>query len=246
MRGHLERDKKELARQKEEVIHGVSARFENVISLATRARDEFLERLELDEETALRKLNTDQTVVRCTVEKLLDLVSRVNGPASECSEPDVIQLSADLQATILHEVDLHHYRERVNASRGPVYFAHRTDESALDIENVRAYVGIMGDIDGSSSGPPVTLREIRRSVAEVTKLVEELQSEKASKTDVEKWRAKGSKMEKEIADIKDNMEMLVNTKLQEVARKIGKNIFCLSPSCFITVIFKYSFRGPQI
>lgn len=224
---HIDRDEKELTRQKQDLLQSINARFESVLTLATRARDVIMESLALEEEVAVNKLTVDRMVARDAIDKLSDLVHRAKRPAFEDAETDVVVLKAELHAALLSDDALGQQRQRVvNGGQMPTFFACEFDETALELDLVRTYIGTMTSDKGERSADPnamLSLRELKNIVAGLTKTVEELSSEKATKREVEEYKLVSTKL-----------ATLVDRKYDELAEKMGEFSCLLQAHIVIT------------
>lgn len=224
---HIDRDEKELTRQKQDLLQSINARFESVLTLATRARDVIMESLALEEEVAMNKLTVDRMIARDAIDKLSDLVRRAKRPAFEDAETDVVVLKAELHVALLSDDVLGQQRQRVvNGGQMPAFFPCDFDETALELDLVRTYIGTMTSDKGERSADPnamVSLRELKNIVAGLTKTVEELSTEKATKREVEEYKL-----------VSTELATLVDRKYDELAEKMGEFSCLLQAHIVIT------------
>ena len=79
----LDRDERELSRHKQEVTQKINARYDALMTWATRSRDELLEEMSAKEDSARSQLRTEKTAATVTMETLSALVSRAGRGVAE-------------------------------------------------------------------------------------------------------------------------------------------------------------------
>nr|KAG5692649.1 hypothetical protein BaRGS_003539 [Batillaria attramentaria] len=95
----LERDKSEVARQKEEKTRDVKVRCDLLLSWATRARDEFLEGLTTIERALATSFQAEERVSRAAIDALSSLVERAGCISGYGA--NVVLLKNELKSTLL-------------------------------------------------------------------------------------------------------------------------------------------------
>ena len=103
----VDRDDRDLTRQKQEVAQQINARYDVLMTWARRSRDELLEEVSAKEDSARSQLRAEKTAATVTVETLSALVSRAARVTGK--DPDVVALRNELQAALLSEDRLDHH-----------------------------------------------------------------------------------------------------------------------------------------
>lgn len=238
--GRLERNEKELARQKQEIAYGISARYESIVTWAERARDELTQCLTQEEESARNDIHADKMAARNTVDKLYNLVSRANGVSPEDDDTDLVTLKAELQAAMLSEEALYRNRQLVaNGGVLPVFFVCSHDDSALELDSVRAFMGELMAKDDDPTDPSLSLslRELKSKFVELsrkfTSEVEELKSEVVI-------------FKNESSSLEDKLKSQVFGKLDDLAARTGKVILFIKIFVFTSLITFRTENGSNI
>ena len=158
-----DRDERELTRYKQEVTQQINARFDALMTWATRSRDELLEEVSAKEDSARSQLRAEKTAATVTMETLSALVSRAARVTGK--DPDVVSLRNELRAALLSEDSLDHHRQRANRKEplwGWRYDV--TEASVLQLEVVQAYMGRVVEGDRADVTRPLSLRELADKV----------------------------------------------------------------------------------
>ena len=158
-----DRDERELTRHKQEVTQQINARYDALMTWATRSRDELLEEVSAKEDSARSQLRAEKTAATVTMETLSDLVSRAARVAGK--DPDVVSLRNELRAALLSEDRLDHHRQR--ADRQEPLWGWRydvTEASVLQLEVVQAYMGRVVEGGRADVTRPLSLRELSDKV----------------------------------------------------------------------------------
>ena len=159
----LDRDERELSRHKQEVTQKINARYDALMTWATRSRDELLEEMSAKEDSARSQLRTEKTAATVTMETLSALVSRAARVTGK--DPDVESLRKELQAALLSDDRLDHHRQR--AERQEPLWGWRydvTEASVLQLEVVQAYMGRVVEGGRADVSRPLSLRELADKV----------------------------------------------------------------------------------
>ncbi|KAK7500151.1 hypothetical protein BaRGS_00008698 [Batillaria attramentaria] len=156
----LDRDKRELNRQEKEMTQEVSMRYDTLITKATRARDELLEGLTKRKRAAEKNIDAEKNASGSTVEKLSGLVARASRPSNQ--DADVVVLKNELRTALLSDDVLEEHSKRAAREQQLVFFPCQTDTSAVELDDVRAYMGELYDADHSlsTSSPGISVREL--------------------------------------------------------------------------------------
>ena len=108
----VDRDERELTRHIQEVTQHINARYDTLMTWATRSRDELLEEVSAKEDSARSQLRAEKTAATVTMETLSALVSRAARVTGK--DPDVVWLRNELRAALLSEDGLDHHRQRAD------------------------------------------------------------------------------------------------------------------------------------
>ena len=150
-------------RQKQEVTQQINARYDALVTWATRSRDELLEEVSAKEDSARSQLRAEKTAATVTMETLSDLVSRAARVTGK--DPDVVSLRNELRAALLSEDKLDQHRQR--ADRQEPLWGWRydvTEASVLQLEVVQAYMGRVVEGGRADVSRPLSLRELADKV----------------------------------------------------------------------------------
>ena len=159
----VDRDERKLTRHKQEVTQQINARYDALMTWATRSRDELLEEVSAKEDSARSQLRADKTSATVTMETLSALVSRAARVTGK--DPDVVSLRNELRAALLSEDRLDHHRQR--AERQEPLWGWRydvTEASVLQLEVVQAYMGRVVEGGHADVTRPLSLRELADKV----------------------------------------------------------------------------------
>ena len=159
----VDRDERELTRHKQEVTQHINARYDALVTWATRSRDELLEEVSAKEDSARSQLRAEKTAATVTMETLSALVSRAARVTGK--DPDVVWLRNELRAALLSEDGLDHHRQR--ADRQEPLWGWRydvTEASVLQLEVVQAYMGRVVEGGRADVSRPLSLRELADKV----------------------------------------------------------------------------------
>ena len=174
----VDRDDRELTRQKQEVTQQINARYDVLMTWARRSRDELLEEVSAKEDSARSQLRAEKTAATVTVETLSALVSRAARVTGK--DPDVVSLRNELQAALLSEDRLDHHRQRADRQEPVWGWRYEvTEASVLQLEVVQAYMGRVVEGSRADVTRPLSLREL---ADKVDRLVNEM-TETKSKVD---------------------------------------------------------------
>ena len=159
----MDRDERELTRYKQEVTQHINARYDALMTWATRSRDELLEEVSAKEDSARSQLRADKTAATVTMETLSALVSRAARVTGK--DPNVVSLRNELRAALLSEDRLDHHRQRADRQE-PVWGWRYdvTEASVLQPEVVQAYMGRVVEGDRADVTRPLSLRELADKV----------------------------------------------------------------------------------
>ena len=159
----VDRDDRELTRQKQEVAQQINARYDALMTWARRSRDELLEEVSAKEDSARSQLRAEKTAATVTVETLSALVSRAARVTGK--DPDVVSLRNEMQAALLSEDGLDHHRQRADRQE-PVWGWRYdvTEASVLQLEVVQAYMGRVVEGSHADVTRPLSLRELADKV----------------------------------------------------------------------------------
>ena len=155
----VDRDDRELTRQKQEVAQQINARYDVLMTWARRSRDELLEEVSAKEDSARSQLRAEKTAATVTVETLSALVSRAARVTGK--DPDVVSLRNELQAALLSEDRLDHHRQRADRQEPVWGWRYEvTEASVLQLEVVQAYMGRVVEGSRADVTRPLSLREL--------------------------------------------------------------------------------------
>ena len=155
----VDRDDRELIRQKQEVAQQINARYDVLMTWARRSRDELLEEVSAKEDSARSQLRAEKTAATVTVETLSALVSRAARVTGK--DPDVVSLRNELQAALLSEDGLDHHRQRADRQEPVCGWKHDVTEApVLQLEVVQAYMGRVVEGSRADVTRPLSLREL--------------------------------------------------------------------------------------
>ena len=163
----MDRDERELTRHKQEVTQQINARYDVLMTWATRSRDDLLEEVSAKEDSARSQLRAEKTAATVTMETLSALVSRAARVTGK--DPDVMWLRNELRAALLSEDRLDQHRQR--ADRQEPLWRWRydvTEASVLQLEVVQAYIGRVVDGGRANVTRPLSLRELADKVDRLT------------------------------------------------------------------------------
>ena len=171
----VDRDDRELTRQKQEVAQQINARYDVLMTWARRSRDELLEEVSAKEDSARSQLRAEKTAATVTVETLSALVSRAARVTGK--DPDVVSLRNELQAALLSEDRLDHHRQRADRQE-PVWGWRYdvTEASVLQLEVVQAYMGRVVEGSRADVTRPLSLRELADKVDRLMNEITETKS----------------------------------------------------------------------
>ena len=96
----VDRDERELARHEQEVTQQINARYDVLMTWATRSRDDLLEEVSAKEDSARSQLRAEKTAATVTMETLSALVSRAARVTGK--DPDVVSLRNELRLSLIH------------------------------------------------------------------------------------------------------------------------------------------------
>ena len=159
----VDRDERKLTRHKQEVTQQINARYDALMTWATRSRDELLEEVSAKEDSARSQLRAEKTAATVTMETLSALVSRASRVTGK--DLDVVSLRNELRAALLSEDGLDHHRQR--AERQEPVWGWRydvTEASVLQLEVVQAYMGRVVEGGRADVTRPLSLRELSDKV----------------------------------------------------------------------------------
>ena len=159
----VDRDERKLTRHKQEVTQQINARYDALMTWATRSRDELLEEVSAKEDSARSQLRAEKTAATVTMETLSALVSRASRVTGK--DLDVVSLRNELRAALLSEDGLDHHRQR--AERQEPVWGWRydvTEASVLQLEVVQAYMGRVVERGRADVTRPLSLRELSDKV----------------------------------------------------------------------------------
>ena len=159
----VDRDERELTRHKQEVTQQINARYDALMTWATRSRDELLEEVSAKEDSARSQLRAEKTAATVTMETLSALVSRAAHVSSK--DPDVVSLRNELRVALLSEDRLDHHRQRAKGQE-PVWGWRYdvTEASVLQLEVVQAYMGRVVEGGRADVTRYLSLRELSDKV----------------------------------------------------------------------------------
>ena len=171
----VDRDDRELTRQKQEVAQQINARYDVLMTWARRSRDELLEEVSAKEDSARSQLRAEKTAATVTVETLSALVSRAARVTGK--DPDVVALRNELQAALLSEDRFDHHRQRADRQE-PVWGWRYdvTEASVLQLEVVQAYMGRVVEGSRADVTRPLSLRELADKVDRLMNEITETKS----------------------------------------------------------------------
>ena len=159
----MDRDERELTRHIQEVTQHINARYDAMVTWATRSREELLEEVSAKEDSARSQLRVEKTAATVTMESLSALVSRAARVTGK--DPDVVSLRNELRAALLSEDKLDHHRQR--ADRQEPLWGWRydvTEASVLQLEVVQAYMGRVVERGRLDVTRPLSLRQLADKV----------------------------------------------------------------------------------
>ena len=159
----VDRDDRELTRQKQEVAQQINTRYDVLMTWARRSRDELLEEVSAKEDSARSQLSAEKTAATVTMETLSALVSRAARVTGK--DPDVVSLRNELQAALLSEDGLDHHRQRADRQEPVWGWRYEvTEASVLQLEVVQAYMGRVVEGSRADVTRPLSLREVADKV----------------------------------------------------------------------------------
>ena len=166
----VDRDERELTRHKQEVTQQINARYDVLMTWATRSRDELLEEVSAKEDSARSQLRAEKTAATVTMETLSALVSRAARVTG--NDPDVMWLRNELRAALLSEDGFDHHRQRADGQEPLCGWRYDVPEaSVLQLEVVQAYMGRVMEEGRAHVNRPLSLTE---QVDKVDRLMNEM------------------------------------------------------------------------
>ncbi|XP_025098013.1 tripartite motif-containing protein 45-like [Pomacea canaliculata] len=173
--GRLERDTLELSRQKQEMLSNVTSRYEALVTWVTRARDEALEELECVQRAALKEMEAERIVARDTKQLLSRLVTRAASSCHTDADADIVLHKSELQAALLDDDALTRYRQRGNKEGHVTFFRCRSDDKAVQLDQVRDFVGRQEgqDQDKQNKMVVMSIRELSENVLAMIQSLED-------------------------------------------------------------------------
>ncbi|XP_025098016.1 uncharacterized protein LOC112566209 [Pomacea canaliculata] len=174
--GSLERDSMELSRQKQEMTSNVTSKYEALVAWATRARDEALEEMECVQRAALKEMEAERIVARDTKQLLSRLATRAASSCHTDADADIVLHKSELQAALLDDDALTRYRQRGNKEGHVTFFRCRSDDKAVQLDQVRDFVGRqeVQDQDKQDKMVVMSMRELSEKAVAMTKSMEDL------------------------------------------------------------------------
>ena len=159
----VDRDERELARHEQEVTQQINARYDVLMTWATRSRDDLLEEVSAKEDSARSQLRAEKTAATVTMETLSALVSRAARVTGK--DPDVVSLRNELRVALLSEDRLDHHRRQADRQEPLLGWRYDvTEASVLQLEVVQAYMGRVVDGGRADVTRPLSLRELADKV----------------------------------------------------------------------------------
>ncbi|XP_076446901.1 uncharacterized protein LOC143284131 [Babylonia areolata] len=157
LRSRLSRDVSELDRQRREAGEEARARYSTLLAWASRSRDELLEAIAAERETALAELETEDVTISTIADTLSRLVSRASLVTTtttttttnedDSSASKMLLLKNELQAALVlaaeeekHE-DLRERSDKRGGGEQRRFMSIRSESSAVDLGAVRAFLG---------------------------------------------------------------------------------------------------------
>ena len=163
----MDRDERELTRHRQEATQQINARYDALMTWATRSRDKLLEEVSAKEDSARSQLRAEKTAATVTMETLSALVSRAACVTGK--DPDVLSLRNELRAAPLSDDRFDHHRQL--ADRQEQVWGWRydvTEASVLQPEVVQAYMGRVVEGGRADVTRPLSLRELADKVDRLT------------------------------------------------------------------------------
>ena len=141
----------------------INARYDALMTWATRSRDELLEEVSAKEDSARSQLRAEKTAATVTMETLSALVSRASRVTGK--DLDLVSLRNELRAALLSEDGLDQHRQR--AERQEPVWGWRydvTEALVLQLEVVQAYMGRVVEGGRADVTRSLSLRELADKV----------------------------------------------------------------------------------
>ena len=205
----VDRDERELTRQKQEVTQQINSRYDALITWAPRSRDELLEEVSAKDDSARSQLRAEKTAATVTMETLSALVPRAARVTGK--DPEVVWLKNELRAALLSEDRLDHHRQR--ADRQEPLWGWRydvTEASVLQLEVVQAYMGRVVDGGRANVTRPLSLRELADKVDRLTnEMTETNNNVTANTTNISSCRNDVTTLNKSEIDLQKNTASLL-------------------------------------
>ncbi|XP_025098012.1 tripartite motif-containing protein 45-like isoform X2 [Pomacea canaliculata] len=174
--GRLERDTLELSRQKQEMTSNVTSKYEALMTWATRACDEALEEMECVQRAALTEMEAERIVARDTKQLLSRLVTRAASSCHTDADADIVLHKSELQAALLDDDALTRYRQRGNKEGHVTFFTYRSDDKAVQLDQVRDFMGRQEgqDQDKQDKMAVMSMRELSENALTTIQSLEDL------------------------------------------------------------------------
>ncbi|XP_076469336.1 uncharacterized protein LOC143299789 isoform X2 [Babylonia areolata] len=165
LHSRLSRDVSKLDRQRREAGEEVQARYNTLLAWASRSRDELLEAIAAESETARAEVETEDATISTTAETLSGLASRASLVSTtttttnddDSSASETLLLKNKLQTALAlaaEEEKRKELRERFDERGGREqrrFLSVRSESSAVDLGTVRAFLGELSTVGSGNT-----------------------------------------------------------------------------------------------